>query len=156
MTMDANFLFWTGALLNMALMFGLMANGVRQVRRGNLAAHRRSMIAATALVAVFLVSYLFKATLLGREDFSLWSRAAVWNLRFHETCVLAMLLAGGFALLRARRLRATRNFTRERDDPIAPDSLVRSHTRAGWAAVTSATLGLLTAAIVLAGMFGRL
>lgn len=154
--MDAKLIFWCGALANMAAMFALMANGVRQVRRGNVVAHRRSMIAATCLVAAFLTAYLFKATLLGKEDFSLWSQAAVWNLRFHETCVLFMLLAGGLALLRGRRLRTTRNFSKERDDPMAPESLVRSHTRAGWTAVGSATLGLLTAAIVLAGMFGRL
>ena len=154
--MDGKLLFWCAALLNMGVMFGLMANGVRQVRRGNLVAHRRSMIAAACLVAAFLTGYLLKATLLGKEDFSLWSQAAVWNLRFHETCVLFMLLAGGLALFRGRRLRATRNFSKERDDPTAPESLVRSHTRAGWTAVGSATLGLLTAAIVLAGMVGRL
>jgi predicted small integral membrane protein len=154
--MDAKFLFWCGALTNMAVMFGLMCNGVRQIRRGNVQAHKRSMIGATTLVFLFLLAYAFKATLLGKEDFSLWSQAHVWNLRFHETCVLVMLLAGGFAMLRARRLRETRNVTKERGDPMAPESLVRSHTRAGWTAVSSATLGLLTAAIILAGMYGRL
>jgi len=154
--MDAKFLFWCAALLNMLVMFALMANGVRQVRRGNVESHRRSMIAATSLILLFLVSYLFKASLLGKEDFSLWSRAAVWNLRFHETCVLVMLIAGGFALARARRMRGTRNVTRERDDPMAPEATVRSHRRAGWTAVTAGLLGLATAAIVLAGMFGRL
>ena len=114
------------------------------------------MIAAAGLVGVLRTAYLFKATLLGKEDFSLWSQAAVWNLRFHETCILFMLIAGCLALFRGRRLRATRNFSKERDDPVAPESLVRSHTRAGCTAVGSATLGLLTAAIVLAGMFGRL
>ncbi len=154
--MDAKFLFWSAALLNMAALFGLVCNGVRQVRRGNVRAHRRSMIGATCLVTTFLVAYLFKVTLLGKEDFALWSRAAVWNLRFHESCVLLMLLAGTLALRRARRLRGTRNVTRERDDPMAPERLVRSHTRAGWTAVSAAALGLLTAAIVLAGMYGRL
>lgn len=154
--MDAKFLFWAGALVNMALMFGLMLNGVRQVRRGNVAAHQRSMIAATSLVGAFLVAYLFKASLLGREDFSVWSTAAVWNLRFHEACVLAMLLAGGFALRRSRRLRATRNLTRDPGDPVAPAADVSAHTRSGWVAVLAAALGLVTAGIVLGGMYGRL
>jgi hypothetical protein len=154
--MDAKFLFWSAALLNMAVMIGLMCNGVRQIRRGNVQAHRCSMIGATCLVALFLVSYLFKVTLLGKEDFELWSRAAVWTLRFHETCVLLLLMAGGFALNRSRRLRGTRNVTHERDDPMAPESAVRAHTRAGWAAVSAATLGLATAAVVLIGMYGRL
>jgi uncharacterized membrane protein YozB (DUF420 family) len=154
--MDAKFLFWCGALLNMAAMFGLMAYGIRQVRRGNVRAHRLSMIAATGLVAAFLVAYLLKASLLGREDFSVWSAAAIWNLRFHETCVLAMLIAGSLALLRGRRMESTRNVTKERDDPMAPELLVRRHTRAGWAAVAAAALGLLTAGIVLGGMYARL
>jgi len=154
--MDAKLLFWAGALLNMAVMFGLMCNGVRQIRRGNVTAHKRSMVGATSLVGLFLVAYLFKATLLGREDFSLWSTASIWNLRFHETCVLLMLMAGGFALVRSRRLRETRNVTKQREDPMAPEEHVRSHTRAGWAAVGSAALGLLTAVFVLVGMFGRL
>ena len=154
--MDPKFLFWCGAFVNMAVMVALMWNGVRQVRRGNVAAHKRSMIAATSLVGAFLVAYLFKATILGREDFALWSTPAIWNLRFHETCVLLMLLAGGFAFARARKLDGTRNVTRERDDPMAPEEVVRSHTRAGWTAVASAVLGLLTAGVVLAGMYGRL
>lgn len=154
--MDAKFLFWSAALLNMAAMFGLLCNGVRQVRRGNVQAHRRSMIGATSLVVAFLLAYLLKATLLGKEDFALWSRPDVWNLRFHETCVLLMLLAGAIALTRARRLRGTQNVTRDRDDPMAPERHVRSHTRAGWTAVSVAALGLLTAAIVLTGMYGRL
>lgn len=154
--MDARFLFWSGALLNMALMFGLLFNGVRQVRQGNVQAHRRSMIGAASLVLAFLVAYLLKATLIGKEDFSRWSVPDVWILRFHEMCVLLMLLAGIVALTRARRLRGTQNATADRDDPMAPEPLVRSHTRAGWTAVSAAALGLVTAAIVLIGMYGRL
>ena len=154
--MDAKFLFWAGALLNMAAMFGLMVNGVRQIRRGNVVAHRRSMIAATSLVGVFLVAYLFKASLLGREDLSVWSAPARWNLHFHELCVLTMLLAGGFALNRARRLRATRNATHDPADPVAAPGDLRVHVRAGRVAVAAATLGLLTAGVVLAGMYARL
>jgi hypothetical protein len=67
-----------------------------------------------------------------------------------------MLIAGSLALLRSRRLEGTRNVTGERDDPPAPMALVRAHKRAGRAALVAAALGLITAGIVLAGMYSRL
>ena len=154
--MNASFVFWCGALLNMAILFGLMLKGVREVRRGDVKTHQRSMIAATSLVGFFLVSYLCKVAFLGKEDFSQWSSLSVWTLRIHETCVLVMLVAGVVALLRARVLRTTRNVTKQPDDPMAPDELIRAHKRGGKVAVVSAGLGLLTAAAVLVGMYGRL
>jgi len=154
--MNANFLFWCGALLNMGLMLGLMLKGVREVRRGDVTAHQRSMTTATLLVAGFLVAYLFKAAVLGKEDFSIWSTTAIWTLRVHETCVLVMLIAGLVALFRSRALRATRNVTQRPDDPVADAGVLRAHKRGGKVAVVSAGLGLLTAAAVLAGMYGRL
>lgn len=154
--MDAQFLYWCGALLNMAVMFGFIVTGVRQVRRREIAKHRRSMLIAISLVVGFLASFVLKSRLLGREDFSMWSEAAVFNLRFHETCVLVMLLAGGFALWRARRMKGTRHVTREPADAWAPADVVRWHKRAGWTVVASAALGLLTAGLVLAGMYTRL
>lgn len=154
--MDAKFGFWCLALLNMSVLFGFIVAGVRQIRRGDVASHKRSMITATCLVGLFLVSYLFKASLLGKEDMSVWSEFHVLNLRIHESFVLLMLLAGGFAIWRASKMAGMRNVTRQREDPVAPDAMVRWHTRAGWTAVVSAALGLATAAIVLAGMFARL
>lgn len=154
--MDPKFLFWCGALLNMAAMFGFVANGVRQIRRGRVEAHRRSMVTATALVALFLGAYVVKSGFLGREDFSLWSVAAIWNLRIHESCVLVMLLAGGVALQRAWRMRGTRRVTRDPADAPTPEAALRWHRRAGWTVVVSAALGLLTACFVLAGMYLRL
>jgi len=153
--MDAKLGFWCFALLNMSVLVTFTARGVRQIRRGEVAAHKRSMITAASLVGLFLVSYLLKAALLGKEDLSLWSEFHVWNLRIHELFVLTMLLAGGFAIWRASKMAGMRNVTKNREDPSAPEALVRLHTRAGWAAVVSAALGLATAAVVLAGMLGR-
>ena len=92
--MDPKVLFWTGALVNMALIVTLALFGVRARRRGDIAQHRRLMLSGAGLVGFFLTSYVFKLTFLGREDMSLWSPYAVWVLRFHETCVLVMLVAG--------------------------------------------------------------
>ncbi|MEE3329701.1 MAG: DUF420 domain-containing protein [Myxococcota bacterium] len=153
--MDAKLGFWCLALLNMSVLVTFIARGVMQIRRGEVAAHKRSMITATSLVGLFLVSYLLKASLLGKEDLSVWSEFHVWNLRIHESFVLMMLLAGGFAIWRASKMAGMRNVTKNREDPLAPETLVRLHTRAGWTAVVSAALGLATAAVVLAGMLGR-
>jgi len=154
--MDAKFAFWCGALANMAVIFALVLRGVACARRGEIESHRRSMLTAAALVAGFLVAYLAKSFVLGREDMSVWSAAHVWNLRIHETFVLGMLVAGGSALVRARAFAGTRERTRRASDPAAPPSSLRSHKRAGWVAVVSAAFGFLTAAIVLAGMYARL
>ena len=60
--------YWSGALLNMALVVGCLWCGVRAVRRPEVARHRRFMLTAVALVGLFIVSYGLKLTLLGREE----------------------------------------------------------------------------------------
>ncbi len=52
-------------------------------------------------------------------------------------------------------LRRTRNATHDPGDPPAPTRLASWHRRAGWAAVTAAGLGFVSAALVLAGMYQR-
>jgi len=103
----------------------------------------------------FVVSYFFKVALLGREELERWSTASVVVLRIHEFCVFTMLLGGVAAGSRAFAMRG---------DPIVrgtPTALPRNaglrmwHRRAGWTAVTGALLGVLTAALVLAGMYSR-
>jgi uncharacterized membrane protein YozB (DUF420 family) len=153
---DAKVLYWTAALLNLALIVGLASRGVRQIRRGEVASHRRSMLAGAWLVVAFLVSYVFKVAFLGREDLAVWSSLYVNTLRFHETCVLLMLVAGTVALTRARRMRGTRQRTRNPADAPAPESTVRWHHRAGWAGVIGAVAGLASAGVVLYGMYARI
>jgi hypothetical protein len=153
--MDPKLLYWTGALVNMAVVVALAARGVQLRRRGEIARHRRHMLGAGALVGLFLVSYAFKLAWLGREALELWSPADVWVLRLHETCVLTMLLAGGFAASRGFRLAHTRAASGRPGDPPAPPALARWHRRGGWLAVAGAVLGLLTAGLVLLGMYRR-
>ena len=43
--------------------------GVRAIRRGDVARHRRAMLATTALFATFLVAYLYRVALEGPTDF---------------------------------------------------------------------------------------
>ena len=154
--MDAKVLYWTGAFINFGLITVLAIRGVRQIRQGEVARHRRSMLSCAILIGAFLVSYGFKLAFLGRENLAVWSGFHVNNLRIHETCVFVMLVSGVVALTRARKMRDTRNLTRDPSKPPAPVSTVQWHHRAGWTGVASAGLGLLTAATVLFGMYSRL
>ncbi len=152
---DPRIVFWTGALANMALIVILALRGVRQIRRGEIAAHRRSMLTACVLVALFLGSYLLKRSVLGGEDLSVWSRPALVNLWVHESFVALMLVAGGTALVLGRRLARTRRVTGQAHDPPADPARIRRHRRAGWTAIVASFFGLATACGILAGMLTR-
>ena len=153
--MDGKLVFWTAAFLNMAAIVVLAGLGVRARRLGAIARHRRAMLTAAGLVALFLLAYALKLPLLGREDTASWSTADLWLLRVHELCVAVMLLAGALAASRARRLSRTRNATRRPEDPLAAPRTVRWHRGPGWTAVAAAVLGFLTAGLVLLGMYER-
>ncbi len=153
--MEAKLIFWTVALFDLAAVAVLAASGVRHRRRGDLKRHARNMISAVSLVLLFLVAYVAKAALLGREDLAVWSSLQRWTLWIHEACVFTMLIAGAIAGQRALRLRRTRNATRDPGDPPASPRLVSWHRRAGWAAVTAAGLGFVSAVLVLVGMYER-
>jgi uncharacterized membrane protein YozB (DUF420 family) len=153
--MDPRLAYWSFALVNMICVVGFAAIGVRSVRRGETARHRRCMLTAATLVVLFVVSYLAKLATLGREALATWGALSIWVLRIHELCVFTMILGGVVALSRALRLRGSRNFTRRPEDAPAPASTVRWHRGAGRTAVVAAALGLLLAACVLAGMYRR-
>ena len=153
--MDPKLAFWTAALGNLSVIVVLVTVGIVNIRRGRVAIHRRCMQTSAWLVAGFVAAYALKLTLLGREQLSVWSSGAISNLRFHEVCVLTMVVGGLVALFRARQMRATRNVTRDPEDPVASEMTVRWHHRAGWSAAVGAGLGFATAIFVLAGMFDR-
>src|SRR5262245_57157425 len=153
--MDPRLAYWTFALLDLTAVVGFAASGVAALRRGDVPRHKRRMLTAAALVGLFLVSYLCKLALIGREDRASWGTLSIWVLRIHELCVLVMLVAGAIAGTRALRLRRTRNATRDPRDPPAPAELVRWHRGAGKTAVCAAALALGLAALVLVGMYRR-
>ena len=142
----------------MLLVVVLAIRGVRRTVRRLL--HRRCMRAAGWLVVGFIGSYLLKLALLGREALGQWSDTAIWTLRSHELCIAVMLVGGASALYRASQLR---------DEPFAasapgieraplPPGLLpalAAHRRSGWTALIGASLGVLTAGLVLAGMYAR-
>ena len=144
--MDAKLVFWTYALVLMAVMVGFGLNGWRLIRRGRVDAHRRSMNVSIVLFFTFILSYLLKLRFLGREVFSTWSPTDITILRIHETFVLIMFLAGLTARLQARHL-----VPRAADRPRAP----HRHRLAGRIAMVSGILAFMTACLVLWGMYGR-
>ena len=152
--MDAKLLYWTGALVNLGVVVLLAADGVRRIRRGEVRAHRRRMLAAGALVGLFLGSYLVKVAALGKEDRSAWSGLDYGVLYVHESCIAVMLLCGAYAGFRAFRFRRA---LPPGDLPPAARRAAdrRGHRRAGWGAVVGAVLAFVTAAGVLVGMYGR-
>ena len=154
--MDPRLWFWTLALANMAAIVLLAARGVRAIRAGDVAKHRRSMTGAGWLVVAFLAAYLAKRAVLGPEDLALWGPAARINLWVHESYVAAMLLAGATALVFGRRIARTSRVTGRPADPKASSAELRRHRRFGWSAVVAAGLGFATACAILAGMFARL
>ena len=103
--MDPKLLYWSAALANLGVLLVCAVMGVRRVRRGDVAGHRRMMLTCAALVGLFLASYAFKVAVLGKEDRSLWTALDYGVLYVHELCISAMLLAGGLAVMRARRFR---------------------------------------------------
>ena len=140
----------------MGLVVGFATYGVLQIRRGQVAAHRRTMLRASGLVVLFLLSYLTKRFWIGAEDLELWSRGALVNLWVHEGVVAAMLITGTVAIVRGRRLARTRRVTGSPEDPEAEPAALRAHRRVGWIAVVASALGVLTACGILWGMFGRM
>jgi uncharacterized membrane protein YozB (DUF420 family) len=154
--MNPSLAFWTAALIDLLAIVTLIAIGIRSIRRGQLAQHRRCMKTAATLVVCFLGIYPLKVLFFGRERLSEWSEQAVAVLRFHEICVFAMIVGGVLALVQARKMHGDRNLLAELPGtPLASNRVLRRHRRAGWAAATGAGLAFVTAAIVLAGMYER-
>lgn len=150
--LDPGLAFWTLALADLAAVAGCAAAGVRRIRRGDVAGHRRMMLGAAALVALFLVAYASKLAWLGHEDLAAWSPADRRVLYVHELCVAVMLASGGYAGWRAWRFRRRIEPTLERRSPRRERV---HHRRAGWVAVVASGLGLATALAILAGMYTR-
>ena len=146
--MDPKLLFWTGALVDLGLVAACGAAGVRAIRRGEVRRHRRFMLGAGGLIALFLVAYSVKVPLLGREDRSAWSSLDYAVLYTHELCVAVMLTAGAAALFLAWRARG-------RVDLDAPPPALPAHRRAGRIAAWAGLLAFLTAGGVWAGMLAR-
>ncbi len=146
MVTAASLVYWSFTWL---VVFGAVAFGLRGgwlARRGDLVEHARAIRISLRLIGFFLVTYVLKALVLGRESLDTWPRSAVVTLRVHESIVLVMLLAGIAAWGLARRL-----------DPgkgrWQPGRRAALHRLCGRTALAAAVGTLLSASLVLLAMF---
>lgn len=102
--MNANLGFWLGAWLLFGSAVATVGRGVWLARHQRHDEHRRAMTAAVWLIGAFLVAYVAKVLVLGREDRSAWTSADVMVLRIHESLIAIMLLSGTWTRLAAARL----------------------------------------------------
>ena len=153
--MNPKLVYWTVALANLGVVVMCGARGIRAIRRGDVRAHLRMMITASALVALFLVSYLAKVAVLGKEDRAGWTALDHAVLGIHELCIAAMLVAGAVALYRAWRYSA--QLRPSWTIPRAADALPGRvhHRRAGKIASWAGVFAFVTAIGVWAGMLLR-
>src|SRR5262245_53142391 len=151
----ASLVYWTAALANLGVIVACGARGVRAIRRGEVRTHRCMMLVSSALVVAFLASYLAKVAWLGKEDRSAWTALDHAILYTHETCVAAMLVAGGYALFRAWRFESL--LRPQWSIPVGRDALPGRdrHRRAGTIAKWSGLFAFVTAIGVWAGMLLR-
>ena len=153
--MDAKLIYWTGALINLGVVVWLAAAGVRRIRAQDLPGHRRRMVASSGLVGGFVVSYLIKVILLGKENLKVWDSQSLTILYLHETCIALMLIGGGYAGWRAWRFRSRLPSTGPLEDRLSPEMGRRHHRYAGWLALCTGAAALTSAFLVLYGMFTR-
>jgi len=153
--MDANLVFWCLALLDLGAVALCTAVGVARARAGEMEGHRRSMLAAVTLVGIFLLSYVVKLALLGREDRSAWTPLDYTVLYVHESFVVVMLLGGAVALRWARGFREQlgEDGRLPEEGQTLPGGV--RHRRIGRVAALGVLLAFVTALGVLAGMFAR-
>jgi len=153
--MDPKLVFWTAAIVDLGAVCFFALLGVRCARSGEIARHKRSMAIASGLIVVFLLSYILKVQLLGREDMSVWTSLDVWVLRIHEVFVMQMLVGGGIAWIQGRKLLATRLVTHDPNDPLPDARTLRIHRFAGRTGVIGSVLAFAMALWVLAAMYLR-
>ena len=146
--MDAKLVFWTGALIILGTVVGCGWRGIAAIRAGDVRRHRFHMTSSAAGIGMFLVAYLFKVRVLGREDRSAWSSLDYAVLYVHELFVTVMLGAGAVALFQVWR-------SRERIDLDGAPAALPVHRRAGRIAAWAGLLAFLTAGGVWAGMLAR-
>ena len=153
--MDAKLIYWTGALINFAVVCALAAVGVKRIRARDVRGHRRMMLASSALVFGFIASYVLKLMFLGPENLKVWDSLSLWSLRIHESWIAVMILGGAYAGYRAFTFRRSLPRTGLLEDRLSPLASRRHHRIAGWIAVVSCFCAIATASLVLYGMYAR-
>ena len=137
---DPKLWFWYFALAWFLVSMASALAGWRAAVRGEIGRHRRWMQWVIYSVGIFVVAYVIKVALLGKEDLDPWSSAERTVLYVHESFILLMLLAGARARWLARGL------------PSGESPVRLAHRRMGRVALICGMGALLTALAVLVSL----
>ena len=146
--MTANLAYWLFAYALMTVTLVIGVRGVIHVRAGRFEAHRKAMVLACNILLFFVLTYVLKVVILGREDKTDWTTLDLVILRVHESFIGIMLIAGTWSRLLARKYKDRLDNPTEADLPIR-----RRHALAGKIALAAAFCALGTATGVLWVLF---
>lgn len=140
--MDAKTLLWYGVLASLTAAYLVTLAGVRSARQHDVAYHSRLMIRACTIVGIWLVAYVLKQLVFGRERFG-GDETAYWTL-YVPVFTLHMLLAVTTIAIGAYNLHV--GITRLRHGSVgAMAAGMTRHRRLGQALVWCFTGTMLTA-----------
>lgn len=149
--MNPNFIYWCFAYAWMSLVVVIGVLAVRQVRAGDLAGHMRKMILVCNMLLFFVVTYVVKVLVLGRELKEGWEMIDFIILYTHEAFIAIMLVTGTWARLLGNKVRA------RLDNPTDADmAMRRRHKKLGQMAFLSAFAALVTATGVMWTLYRHL
>ena len=150
--MNVNLAFWVFAYALTLLSIIIAFSGVGAAKKGDFETHRKRMTLACNLILFFVLSYVVKMFALGREDKSQWTTIYLVVLYIHETLIGGMLVSGTISRVLAYKFRDSLS-----GDTVSPLDIKRrkTHARAGKMCIMFAISALITAAVVLYGMFVR-
>jgi len=146
--MTANLAYWLFAYVLMSVTLVIAFRGVVHARARRFEAHMKAMVLACNILLFFVLTYVLKVFVLGREDKTDWTMLDLVILRVHESFIAIMLITGTRARLLARKLKG------RLDNPLEADRAIRrSHALAGKIALGAAVCALGTATGVLWVLF---
>lgn len=147
-----NLAYWTFAYIWTILAVLVAFRAVGHVKAGKIQAHRRLMVGASNMMIFFVLTYVAKVLILGREDKSNWESFYLITLYIHEAFIGLMLVFGTLGRLTAR------HFGKDIDSQKLAKidvKLRRQHKLRGKLTLYFAILAIITATVVLYGMYAR-
>ncbi|MBI1823555.1 MAG: DUF420 domain-containing protein [Nitrospirae bacterium] len=95
-------LFWYGVLAGITVGYLILIFGVRSAKRHNVPYHSRSMIYVSSIVGIWLVAYVSKQFIFGKEQFG-GTSLQYWAIYmpvflFHMFLALTTIVLGGYNL----------------------------------------------------------
>jgi len=151
--MTINFGYWLFAFVVMCTTLALAVRGISYIKKGDIDNHMRLMVWACNVILFFVVTYVVKVILLGREQKAGWQTLELVILYSHEFFILVMLVGG----VRARYFAARFKAGLAAAGVGGGDRALRMrHARAGKMAMVGSSCALFTAIFVLIILYRHL